>query len=197
MLDRGKGWIVCTFCLLLGAVPYFRSAYRSMRIRILQFSAKRLWIWHFFFPFFHSSIFLTILLGSGTLLNRAEVDRVQKHVSQFFPILWRPSSDPHFQCGSGSRRGKFLMINEDLRNPRTLFFWGGGGCCFDLYPVFISCEFRSISGFWQTFQIFLKLEITSLSLLFAFIICFSCFTIKPSVPRISLKCSDLQTFLDI
>jgi hypothetical protein len=32
-----------------------------------------------------------------------------------------------FQCGSGSRRGKLLQINADLRNPRTLVLGGGAG----------------------------------------------------------------------
>ncbi len=51
-------WIVFTFCLrvLLGAVPYFRSAYFSMRIRILQFSAKRLRNWLFFLLFSHNNL---------------------------------------------------------------------------------------------------------------------------------------------
>ncbi len=50
-------WIVCTFCLLLGAAPYFRSAYVSMPIRILQFSQSGSGS-GISSPLFHISIFL-------------------------------------------------------------------------------------------------------------------------------------------
>ncbi len=131
---------ICTFCLLRGAVPYFRSAYISMRIRILQFSAKRLRIWHFFFPFFHISIFFKILLAT-VKPYRSRYKNIFANFFQFFGVRIRIRIPMGIRI---SERQIFANHCGSAESKNTFFGGRGWGALLSVsiwVPVVVCCKF--------------------------------------------------------